>query len=162
MRDNAGVTLLRDVSDGDLDTLFEHWTDPEANQMAAFTAADPSDRGAFDARWERLRSDEAITARTIEVDGQVVGTISSWSNEGEREVTYWIAREHWGKGIATQALRAFLEVEQERPLYGVAAKDNAGSIRVLEKCGFARVGEGKGFANARGEEVEELILVLRS
>ena len=161
MRDNLAMGLLRDVSDGDLDTLFEHWTDPEANQMAAFTAADPSDRGAFDACWARPRGDEAITARTIEVDGQVVGTISSWSNQGEREVTYWIGREHWGKGIATRALREFLEVERERPLYGVAAKDNAGSIRVLEKCGFAPVGEGKGFANARGEEIEELILVLR-
>jgi RimJ/RimL family protein N-acetyltransferase len=162
VRDNLGMGLLRDVSDPDLDVLFEHWVDPDANRMAAFTAADPTDRAAFDARWARLRSDETIIARTIEVDGQVVGTISSWSNDGEREVTYWIGREQWGKGIATRALREFLEIEQERPLYGVAARDNAGSIRVLENCGFARVGEGKGFATARGEEVEELILVLRS
>lgn len=39
-------------------------------------------------------------------------------------------------------------------------KDNAGSIRVLEKCGFQVAAESKGFANARGEEIDELVLVL--
>lgn len=153
--------ILRPVADGDLDVLFEHWTDPEANRMAAFTAADPHDRAAFDARWERLRASSEVTNLTIEVDGRVAGVISSWSNDGEREVTYWLGREHWGKGIATAALRAFLELETTRPLYGVAAADNAGSLRVLEKCGFERVGESRGWANARREEIDELILVLR-
>ncbi|MDX6482371.1 MAG: hypothetical protein QOE95_142, partial [Gaiellaceae bacterium] len=41
-----------------------------------------------------------------------------------------------------------------------AAKDNVASLRVLEKCGFKIVGEGKGFSNARGEEVEEFLLEL--
>ena len=154
-----GLTL-RDVRDEDLDVLFEHWVDPESNQMAAFTAADPNDRDAFNARWARFRADPSITALAIDVDGEIVGTVSSWDNEGEREITYWIGREHWGKGIATRALTAFLEIELARPLHAAAAADNAGSIRVLEKCGFERVGEGKGFANARGEEIEELILML--
>ncbi|HKB46638.1 MAG TPA: GNAT family protein [Ktedonobacterales bacterium] len=47
-----------------------------------------------------------------------------------------------------------------RPLFARAAKDNAASLRVLEKCGFTIVGEGKGFANARGAEVEEFVLRL--
>ena len=41
------------------------------------------------------------------------------------------------------------------------AKDNLGSRRVLEKRGFAIVGEARGFANARGEEIEELVLELQ-
>jgi RimJ/RimL family protein N-acetyltransferase len=32
----------------------------------------------------------------------------------------------------------------------------------LDKCGFTLVGEAEGFANARGEEIEELLLELRS
>ena len=155
------MSLLRDVRDEDLDVLFEHWTDPEANRMAAFTAENPHDREAFDARWARLRANPEITTQTIELDGEVVGTVTSWNQEGNREVTYWIGREHWGKGIATHALIEFLELETARPLYGVTAVDNAGSLRVLEKCGFGRVGEARGFANARGEEIDELILVLR-
>jgi RimJ/RimL family protein N-acetyltransferase len=54
----------------------------------------------------------------------------------------------------------FLDVVQTRPLYARAAQDNAASIRVLQKCGFMICGEDKGFANARGEEVEEIILRL--
>jgi len=152
--------MLRDVRDEDLDVLFEHWTDPEANRMAAFTAENPDDREAFDARWARLRANDSVTAMTIDLDGDVVGTVSSWDNDGKREVTYWIGREHWGKGIATRALTEFLELEQARPLYAAAAKDNGGSIHVLEKCGFERVGKGRGFANARGEEIDEVELML--
>jgi Acetyltransferase (GNAT) domain len=56
---------------------------------------------------------------------------------GEREVTYWIGRSYWGKGIATGALKAFLAVDQSRPLHARVAYDNVASHRVLEKCGFA-------------------------
>jgi len=153
---------LREVVDDDLPVFFEHWNDPEANRMAAFTAADPSDRTAFEARWARLRSDSSVTNRTIEVDAQVAGTISSWDNDGTREITYWLGREHWGKGAATAAVARFVELEPVRPLYGVAAKDNAASIRVLQKCGFVPVGESKGYANARGEEIDEIILALQT
>src|SRR5215216_5711016 len=44
------------------------------------------------------------------VDDDVAGTIGSWGDSGEREVTYWIGRSYWGKGIATDALNAFLAV----------------------------------------------------
>jgi RimJ/RimL family protein N-acetyltransferase len=128
--------------------------------MAAFTAAAPGDRGAFDARWARLRSDPSVTARTIEVGGEVVGTIGSWDGEPGREVTYWLGCEHWGKGIATRALREFLTIERTRPLFGSAAKDNAASVRVLEKCGFRLAGESRGYANARCAEIDEVLLRL--
>jgi len=80
---------------------------------------------------------------------------------GEREVTYWIGRSHWGKGIATSALRAFLAVDLSRPLHARVAYDNVASRRVLEKCGFVFVSEDKGFSNARGEEIAEVVLELR-
>jgi RimJ/RimL family protein N-acetyltransferase len=131
------VTLLRDVVDGDLDILFEYWTDPESNWMAAFTAVDPHDRDAFDERWRRLRESETITVRTIEADGVVVGSVGSWDNDGKREVTYWLGREHWGKGLATRALADFVaKAEHSRPLYAATALDNVASQRVLEKCCF--------------------------
>ena len=156
---NARV-LLRDVRDDDLDVLFEHWRDAESIRMAAFVPADQSSRDAFTARWDRIRSDDANVAKAIEVDGELVGTISSFDNDGQREVTYWLGRQHWGKGIATRALAAFLEVDTTRPLYGVTAKDNTGSQRVLEKCGFRVVGSARAFAHGRGEEVDEVILRL--
>jgi len=155
------VPLLRDVLEDDLDVLFEHWTDPESNRVAAFTAEDPHDRGAFDERWRRIRESDATCARAIDVDGVVVGSIGSWDNDGKREVTYWLGREHWGKGLATRALAEFIaEVERNRPLYAATAHDNIGSQRVLEKCGFRRFGTGRGFANARGDEIDEVLFRL--
>lgn len=81
----------------------------------------------------------------------MVGHISCFEQFGELEVSYWIGKEYWGKGIATKALREFLRHITIRPLYARAAKDNTGSLKVLEKCGFMITGEDNGFSNARGK-----------
>jgi RimJ/RimL family protein N-acetyltransferase len=151
---------LREVRDEDLAVLFEQWADPVAAHMAAFTAPDHMDRGAFERRWSRIRADETKIARVIVVDGDVAGSISSWGDPDEREVTYWIGRSYWGKGIATSALNAFLAVDRSRPLHARVAHDNAASRRVLEKCGFRVVATDRGFAEARSGEIEEFVLRL--
>ena len=154
--------LLRDVTEADLPIFFEQQRDPAANQMAAFTAKDPADREAFTAKWAKILGDDTVTKKAILVNGQVAGSVSSfvahWS--GQLELTYWLGREYWGRGIATKALTAFLGHLKARPVYARAAKDNIASIRVLAKCGFTISGHDKGFANARGEEVEEVVLRL--
>ena len=154
--------LLRDVLEADLPIFFEQERDPVAIQMAAFTAENPADWHAFAAKWAKILDDDTGTKKTVLFEGQVAGKISSfvapWS--GKLEVTYWIGREYWGRGIATQALTEFLGQVRTRPLYARAAKDNAASIRVLTKCGFTVSGYDKGFANARGEEIEEVVLQL--
>jgi RimJ/RimL family protein N-acetyltransferase len=128
--------------------------------MAAFTAPDHMDRNAFERRWSRLRADETVIARVIVVDGEVAGTISSWGSPDEREVTYWIGRPYWGRGIATGALKTFLTVDPSRPLHARVASDNVASRRVLEKCGFRVVAHERGFAEARSGEIEEFVLRL--
>ena len=160
-RGAAGDTVvLREPTEADLPVFFENQLDPVANHMAAFMAKDPQDREAFDALWDRILSNDAIPVRTIVYDGEVVGSVLSFEQFGEREVSYWIGRGYWGKGIATRALAEFLSVVTERPLFARAAKDNVASIRVLEKCGFTVSGEDRGFANARGEEIEEYVFRL--
>ena len=154
-----GLTL-REVRDEDVPLLFEQWADPVAVHMAAFTAPDHMDRDAFERRWSRLRADERVLARVIVVDDDVVGTIGSWGDSGEREVTYWIGRSYWGKGIATAALTAFLAVDRSRPLHARVASDNVASRRVLEKCGFRVVARERSVAEARSAEIEELVLRL--
>jgi RimJ/RimL family protein N-acetyltransferase len=151
---------LREVRDEDLAVLFEQWADPVAARMAAFTAPDHMDREAFERRWSRLRVDETVIARVIVVGGEVAGSIGSWGGPDEREVTYWIGRSYWGKGIATGALDAFLAVERSRPLHARVAYDNVASRRVLEKCGFRVIATERGFAEARSAEIEEFVLRL--
>ena len=151
---------LRPLADGDLDELFVWESDPRAVELAAFTRADPSDRAAFDAHYERVRANPENTLLVIEEDGEFAGTIGSYAMEGEREVTYWVAPARWGQGIASRALAAFLELERTRPLYGRVAEHNVGSASVLLRNGFLEVGSGTGFAPGLGREVVERIFRL--
>ena len=151
----ASTVELRAVEEADLPLLFEQQLDPEATRMAAFP---PRDRDAFMAHWAKILADNAPATRTILFDGSVAGYICSFDISGKREVGYWIGREHWGKGVATRALRMFLEEQRDRPLYAHVAKHNVGSIRVLEKCGFEVVGEEK--TELRGVEREDVVMVL--
>ena len=157
----ANELLLRNVVNDDLPIFFEYQLDQEANYMAAFTARDPTNQEAFMAHWHRILAEETNIIQTILVNGQVAGSVSSYEEEGKPEVTYWLGKEYWGQGIATGALAEFLtQHNTTRPIYARVAKDNLGSRRVLEKCGFKITGESKGFANARGQEIEEFLLEL--
>ena len=151
---------LREVEPSDLETFYRQQLDPEAIRMAAFVSRDPQDRAAFDAHWNKILSTPQITQRAIVAEGQVVGHIACFPDGEKMEVTYWLGREFWGKGLATRALDALLRLVTARPLFARAVSDNVGSVRVLQKCGFQLIGTDRGFANGRGEEVEEYILRL--
>jgi len=154
------TVVLRDVADSDLPILFEHQKDPEASRMAAFLPRDPSDLDAFLTHWRRILSDPAKITKAILWNGQLAGTVGSFLGDGKPQITYWIGKEFWGNGIATQALAELLRVVNDRPLYASTASDNVASIRVLEKCGFAMRGSAKAFAKARGTEIDEVFFEL--
>ncbi|HQY60089.1 MAG: GNAT family N-acetyltransferase [Myxococcales bacterium] len=147
---------LRQVVEVDLPALFEHQHDPEAARVAVVT---PRSRAEFDAHWGRLlRSPPpGLVARAIEADGVLVGMINCFRRlglpeegarvgpsgevEGELDfVGYWIARAHWGRGIATRALAAILREVTVRPVHARAATSNRASLRVLERGGFQVIG----------------------
>jgi RimJ/RimL family protein N-acetyltransferase len=154
------VIALRLVENGDLDALFDQMRDPEAVRMAAFTTENPDDRRAFDAHMARVRNSPGITMRAITCDGQLAGTIASFPSGDETELTYWIDRPAWGRGIASQALELLLRLVPDRPMHARAASDNIASLKVLQKAGFRVVGTENSYAAARKGEIEETILLL--
>lgn len=154
------LVTIRSVLLSDLPVFFQHQQDSQANHMAAFTAPNPADLSAFNAHWQSIMNDPTVITRTILADNHVAGNMVSFVTLGEREVGYWLGREFWGRGVATAALTAFLHQLTTRPLYARAASDNHASIRVLEKCGFIRIGTSTAFAEARGMEIEEVIMQL--
>ena len=147
--------VLRNLEDSELDLLYLWERDPRAVELASFTRADPSDRAAFDAHYERIRSDQGVTLRAIDDGGGLVGTIGSFTMDGAREITYWIDPSRWGEGLASSALRAFLAVETTRPLHGRVAEHNVGSATVLARAGFVRIGSETSFADGLGRNVVE-------
>ncbi|NOS99779.1 MAG: GNAT family N-acetyltransferase [Phycisphaerales bacterium] len=161
--DRADAIRLRPVGPDELPALFEIQTDPESNHMAG---TKPRTREAFFAAWERNLADPGVNARVIEIDDErgggfkVVGSISRFPADGHDAVGYWIARAHWGRGIASRALLMFLSEERRRPLHATAARTNAPSHRILEKCGFWCVGYRMGEETERfvAREIAEFVL----
>jgi RimJ/RimL family protein N-acetyltransferase len=134
----GAVVRIRPVEDADLPVFLAHQDDPVAAAMAAFPTRAPD---VFYAHWATIRADPTNYTRAIVADDQVVGDIVSWLDHGSRQVGYWIGREHWGKGFATAALRLLLDEIKGRPVTAHIVPANIGSQRVVEKCGFLRVGE---------------------
>ncbi len=162
----ARITL-RPVEPSDLPLFFAHQRDPVAVAMADFKSRD---RAAFDQHWAKILADETGLIRTIvatfdvapDSAEHVVGNIVSWTADGKREIGYWVDRAYWGRGVASGALVAFLRLEQTRPLYADAAKHNAGSIRVLQKCGFTFLDSAGAAADDPGASHHSLVLTAGS
>jgi len=151
---------LRPVADDDLDAIFAMMRDPEAVALAAFTADDPDDRGAFDEWMNRHRTAPEVLMFTVTEAGGFAGTAALFTVDGDREVSYWIARHAWGRGIATEALRLLVAFEPERPLFARVAAHNGASIGVLRRNGFTELSRTSGYAPGLRREVEEVVFTL--
>jgi RimJ/RimL family protein N-acetyltransferase len=140
--------------------MFEIQFDDEAQHQAAFVGATARDRDAYLKRWHDFLKDDSIGTKVIELDGETVGSVGTFPIEGDIELTYWIRKDVWGRGVATAAVAALLDEVETRPLHARVVEDNAGSIRVLERNGFVRIGSEEAFAEGRQATVTELIYVL--
>jgi RimJ/RimL family protein N-acetyltransferase len=132
---------LRGVVASDLAVHFEHQSDPESARLSVTPVRD---RAAFDALWATILEDPAAMVQTIVADGEVAGSVFCFVHDDKREVGYRVGRRHWGRGIASAALRLLLAEVAERPLYATVADHNPASLRVLQKSGFRQIGVERG------------------
>lgn len=76
--------------------------------------------------------------------------------DGTWEIGYHIAKNFTGKGYATEAVKAFLPAMAKKlnikEVYGICLAENLASVRVLEKCGFTKIYQGRG--NYQGREAQ--------
>mgnify|MGYP000057622344 FL=1 len=151
--------ILTPTSKTDLETLHLFQLNQEANYLAAFTSPEPLTKEAYINKYTPFLSNPTIHMCTIWIENQIVGSIAKYETDNQAEITYWIDHAFWGRGIATNALQEFLKLELMRPIYGRVAFDNIGSQKVLEYCGFKKIGIDTGFAKARNEEIEEYIYI---
>lgn len=151
---------LRNIKSEDLPIFYHQQLDPEANQMAAFTVKDPSDREAFNQHWKKIMNDTSVLTKTILYNGEIAGHLGFFNLLGLPSISYWIGKNYWNNGVATSALMEFVKEISERPIYARVAVHNKASIRVLEKCGFVQVEIDHGFADYLQREVEEFVMKL--
>lgn len=151
---------IRKTQPSDLDSLFLFQLDEEAIQQAAFTRVEHRNKATYMDSHLQYLSLATVNNQTILLNGTIVGRIAKFEAFGVDEITFWIDKKYWGLGIATRALRAFLDIEAARPLHARVAFDNVRSQRVLEKSGFEKVDSVKSFSGVRQFEIEEFVYQL--
>jgi len=130
---NAELIFQRYASDDDVTRYVgwpKHRTVADTKGFLAFSAA----------QWEREGAGPyLIWARA---DGQLLGSTGlGLEPDGQAITGYVLARDAWGKGYATEALTAVVDVATGigvRRLYALCHPQHRASWRVLEKCGFER------------------------
>jgi RimJ/RimL family protein N-acetyltransferase len=140
--------VLRPWSSRDVDALVRH----ADNRNVWMNLRDrfPQPYSHTDAvRWIELAQElPSDTQFAVEVDGEAAGGIGlEMQGDIERasaEVGFWLGQACWGRGIMTQAVRAFSDFALNRPgcvrLYASVLAWNPASMRVLEKSGYQREG----------------------
>jgi RimJ/RimL family protein N-acetyltransferase len=150
------MITLQAVSVEDIPILFTHQDDPVVRSSGNIPIRERAD---FFAHWQRLLASDSILKRGIWIDGQLIGSIACFERNGLHEIGYAIARQYWGKGIASEALRLFLLLTTDRPLSARVTKYNYPSLRVLQKNGFLITGEDL-FVASDGRKLAEYVLTL--
>lgn len=117
----------------------------------------PEDAREFAAKQQDARCPHfVITLPTSSAPARIIGSAGLAQRDGEVELGYWIARDHWGKGFATEAARAVLSLARtlgHGRISGIHFKDNPASARVLRKVGFRPTGRTTSrYCLARGGE----------
>jgi RimJ/RimL family protein N-acetyltransferase len=92
------------------------------------------------------RPDERPYAITL--NEKFIGVVGFSFFEGKPpELGYWLGEPYWGQGYMTEAVRGLIEAAHKTHHFELIAAralaDNTGSLNVLEKAGFKRVGKAK-------------------
>mgnify|MGYP006276359909 CR=1 FL=1 len=137
---------LRPWRHDDLDALVRHADDPRVARTLRDQFPQPYTRAEGE-RWiDHATNAGRARELAIEVDGEAVGGVGMVPGEDVyrycAEVGYWLGHGYWGRGIMTDAMRAFsAHLLEERGFLRLEAPvfaNNPASARVLEKAGFVQ------------------------
>ena len=134
---------LRDFVDSDIDPIAMYANNINVSRYMASRMPYPYTKS--DAIWwVETGSKEQGLNYAIDLGGKCIGVVGVQFGELElqysAEIGYWIAEDHWGKGIGTEAVSKMTDnVFSEKEIVRLSApvfNPNKASMRVLEKCGY--------------------------
>jgi len=137
---------LRAMTLGDAPDVFTYASDPEVLRYT--TGTTPSRLEDTQQFLEEALADPhgCIWAIRLRDHETVIGGVDfGLSSPESGSIHYVLGRSYWGQGLMTEAVGAvcrwaFGTLPSLRHIETTVAEENVGSARVLEKCGFARVG----------------------
>ena len=137
---------LRGYRPEDADSLYRYFgTDPVMYKYSGWNPyATPEMAEGAVREFIESYADEHFYGWVLDADGALCGTMGAYDFEDDRiEVGFSIARNCWGRGYATEALKAVLAYLTENEgiscVTAWCAAENIGSRRVLEKSGMKLV-----------------------
>ncbi|KPF92188.1 GNAT family acetyltransferase [Novosphingobium sp. AAP83] len=104
----------------------------------------PDEARSFAASAQGTRHPHFFVTLPGATGAHLIGCVGLVEEDGETALGYWIARQHWNNGYATEAVRAVLSLAPTLGHRRIVAQhfiDNAASARVLAKVGFCPTGE---------------------
>jgi [ribosomal protein S5]-alanine N-acetyltransferase len=165
--------VLRRPMMSDADAIFQRYSsDAEVTRYLSFPRhVSPDQTRAFlawsEAEWHRWPAGPYLLESRTE--GTLLGSTGLSFESAQRATTgYVLARDAWGQGYATEALRAMVATTEGlavRRLQAFCHPDHRASWRVLEKCGFAREGTLRLYAelpNLSPDEPSDLLCYART
>ena len=160
---------LRRFEQGDAAQMFACWaSDAEVTKFLRWPAhTDIAETNKTIAFWlnQYVQKDFYNWAVEIKATGELIGSISAFGSEpAPLEVGYCFGRAHWGKGYATEALKAVVShISQNigaKKLTAMVAHGNGASSAVLRKAGFKYAHEGVTYTFDRKKRYECEVLEL--
>ena len=157
---------LRKYQHSDADSIVEIFNDPEITANLNDLPSPYTHQDAMD--WFKLQETSPDHVFAIEYEGLYIGSVGFHHKTDVYRLTYdagyYVAKSHWGKGIATAALKSgcaymFENTEAARIQAGIYAH-NRGSRRVAEKSGFTLESVMRNAAIKNGELIDLAMYVL--
>ena len=156
MRIETARIIITELTPGMAGDIQRQSQDPDTRRFLPDEVFDTVEeaRETLRALIEAYQSPEGpFVYAVVQKDGGMLGYVQLCRVDGGWEIGYHIAKEHTGRGYATEAARAFLPVMMDRlgleRVWGIVDEENAASCRVLEKCGFALLERGVGMYHGR-------------
>ena len=146
--------LFREHEPGDLAAFCEMESDPEYRHPDVVHSLSELER-SFREAWMRKKR-LGLLATVLKESGLYIGRSGLYPrrDEGgneiadEAEIAFYLARPYWGRGLATEAARTFVDYGFGRlglkRIYAGINVLNGASIRVVQKVGFTLIRSGEG------------------
>ncbi|MCE3255853.1 MAG: speG [Rickettsiaceae bacterium] len=161
---DLGDYILREQTIEDAEDFLEYYSDPEVSKyIVSFIPRTVEEARAEIKYWINVAqyNDGIYFAIARKSDNKMIGSVGvSGANRHHNriEASYDLAKEYWGQGIMTTALKAvlkyaFLELKFNR-IEAFAMPGNEGSHKVLQKCGFNFEGNLKQHRYHNGKYVD--------
>lgn len=160
--------ILRKPMRADAEAIFRRYaSDPEVTRLLGWPThtsirATRTFLDSSEAEWARWGAGPYLIESCE--DGSLLGSTGLSFETADRAMTgYVLAKDAWGNGYATEALRATIEVARKlgvARLYALCHPENPASSRVLEKCGFFCEGilpQHSKFPNVDGKELCDVL-----